>query len=162
MWRLLQHLGIRRAHVAGAMREVADLANAHSDLIASVTFVCPIGLGGVETLRPFANRLLYIHGDRGPSASAAPRVLPQLPGAAAVVLRDYFHAAWSDPAADRGDEVRTAMLAFLADAADLDGADSLDSSETEGEVAGSPIAFREPARPSCCSHSPWRHRNGSR
>src|SRR3954470_22314948 len=103
--RLLDHLGIRRAHVAGAMREVVDLVEAHPDLIASVTFVCPFALGDVEALRPFADRLLFIHGDHGPSASAAPRLMAQLPGAAAVVLREYFHAAWSDPAAERGDEV---------------------------------------------------------
>jgi SAM-dependent methyltransferase len=118
------------------MSEVAALAGDRPELLASLTLVCPWQTIVVEALRPLADRLLFVHGDRGPSAPRVPGVLPQLPGAADVVLRDYFDALWSDPAADRGDEVGRAMLSFLAEAPAAEMDDLAAPDALAGEVAG--------------------------
>jgi SAM-dependent methyltransferase len=133
---LFEQLGIRRAHVAGAMSELVELAGSRPELLASLTLVCPWQAIAVETLRPLADRLLLVHGDRGPAAPRVPGLLPQLPGAADLLLREYFDALWSNPAADRGGEIGPAMLAFLARAPAAEMDDPTARGEVAGEVAG--------------------------
>ena len=98
------------------MREVLDLYDTHPDAVASLTLVCPFVTPTPDQLRPLGSRLLFIHGDRGPQAPRVPSLLPQLPDARAVTLHDFVDIAWADPAAERGQEVGEALLAFLADA----------------------------------------------
>ena len=49
--RLFQHLGIRRAHLAGAMSEVGDLVEALPELVASLTLICPFQAIAASRLR---------------------------------------------------------------------------------------------------------------
>jgi SAM-dependent methyltransferase len=85
-------------------------------------------------------RLLFIHGDAGPSARITPLILQALPATRDVVLADYSGTAWSDSAADRGDAVLSAMLPFLAEATEAEMRDPADPTDVAGEVAG--ITYR--------------------
>ena len=136
---LFDHLGISRAHLVGWGAEIGTLAAAQPDRVASATLVCPMQvLAG--PLRPVADRLLFIHGDQGPSASRVPDVLPSLSDAKEVVLQEYFDAAWSDPAADRTDAVLAALQRFLTAADARDTLPALDGPDEQGNVAG--ISYR--------------------
>jgi SAM-dependent methyltransferase len=138
--RLFQHLGIRRAHVAGAMHEVGTLVEAVPELVASLTLLCPFQQLVPAPLRALGSRLLFIHGDSGPSARITPILLRALPDTRDVVLHDYSGTAWCDPAADRGADVTAAMLAFLEDSAEANMAAPIDPNDAEGEIAG--ITYR--------------------
>ncbi len=134
--RLFQHLGIQRAHVAAAGGlEPAGLAEAHPELIASLTFVCPSQFDA-RRLRSLPVPLLLIHGDKGPASSLVPRALPELPEATEVVLEDFVDVLWSDPVADRQPEIAKAIHSFLAEADRQAPVASLDGDEERGEIAG--------------------------
>lgn len=132
---LFAQLGISRAHLLGAGSEVGAFAEAHPDHIASATIVCPMNISP-GPLQPIADRLQLIHGDRGPSASRVPSVLPDLPGTTDVILPDYFDAVWSNPSAERTDAVRDAILTFLGDADARELLPTPSSLAEEGTVAG--------------------------
>ncbi|MBI2322724.1 MAG: hypothetical protein HYU88_11720 [Chloroflexi bacterium] len=102
--RLLQHLGVARAHVAASWaQDYLGLLGAHPEVVASLILVCPRMDLDVGALAPVAPRLLLIHGDCGPQASVVPDVLPHLRGAAHVTLSGYADAVWADAIADRSD-----------------------------------------------------------
>jgi ubiquinone/menaquinone biosynthesis C-methylase UbiE len=137
---LFQHLGIRRAHVAGGYAaDALSLARTSLETIASMTLVCPFRLPA-DPLRPLGARLLFIHGDRGPGADSVPRVLADLPDAQAITLQDYPDAAWSDAIAERQAEIEPAMLAFLADHSQREALESIQLPQADGEFAG--ISYR--------------------
>ena len=117
------------------MSEVGDLVEALPELVASLTLICPFQAIAASRLRPLGSRLLVIHGDVGPQGEIASGILRDLPAAVNVVLHDYFDIAWGDPAADRGDQVASAMLPFLSGASQAE-MGPLDLDNTEGEVAG--------------------------
>jgi pimeloyl-ACP methyl ester carboxylesterase len=138
---LFRHLGIERAHLAGSGLEAAALAVAHPELVASVTLVCPSS-AATERLRALGRRpgpaapTLFVCGDRGPLVEAVPRVRGDLPDATVLTLADYAGALWSDPIADRADEVGPALFGFLADASARGRVAPIRPASGDGELAG--------------------------
>jgi ubiquinone/menaquinone biosynthesis C-methylase UbiE len=135
--RLLDHLGIERAHCAASMaRDWEGLAADHTDRIASLTLICPMSINAsVLQSAPFP--LLCVSGDHGRPAKETERELAKLPNARALFLRDYFGPPWADPMLDRGDEIAKAIIEFVASPASLP---SMPSGADEGEVDG--ITYR--------------------
>lgn len=117
------------------------MAARHPELIASLTLLCPAALDRIA-LQPLSSRVLIMTGDRGPGAQRVQAVLPDLPRAETVVLRGYAGLTWSDLAADRGDEILSAMQDFLS----RHDADALLATPAatvpDGEIAG--ISYRIP------------------
>jgi SAM-dependent methyltransferase len=137
---LFEHLGIRRAHIAGGYAaDALSLARASLESIVSMTLVCPFRLPA-DPLRPLGARLLFIHGDRGPGAGSVPRVLADLPEARALTLVDYPDAAWSDAIAERQAQIEPALLDFLADFSQREALESIQLPQTDAEFAG--ISYR--------------------
>ena len=131
--RLLQHLGIERAHIAGAVPgDWRDLAARHADRIASLTLVCPLGIDP-SALAGVASRSLVFLGDHGPTADRVHAGVAGVPGVLRVALSDYLGLLFEDPAADRGDEIVSALLDFVKR---LPAPASSGPREGAGEVAG--------------------------
>jgi SAM-dependent methyltransferase len=138
--RLLDHLGIARAHVAGRHPSViGDLLGTQPDRVASATLVCPPAFDAVP-FRRLADRLLGVLGDRGPAALAAGQALAGVPAATAVALADYEQLPWSDLVADRAEQIGDAMLALLDRVSAREGLAAASLPDGEGEVAG--ISYR--------------------
>ncbi len=137
---VLRHLGIARAHVGARMApDWQGLATREADLIASLTLVCPPAIDS-NVLSPVASRLVVFTGDQGRPAEQLRRSLAGLPDATLVTLRDYLGVVWADVAADRTQEVGTAMLDSLQRADLRHRGKAVVLPEGEGEVAG--IAYR--------------------
>ena len=63
---VLRHLGITQAHVVANMTpDWRGIATGHSDLLSSLTLVCPMSLDPHD-VSAFASRLLVFTGDQGP------------------------------------------------------------------------------------------------
>ena len=138
--RLLQHLGIEQAHFAA--RSVTDwggLANAHPEVIASLTIVCPMGLDA-GALQNLGSRLLVFNGDQGPAAEATQRVVRGLPEATLITLQSYASPLWADAITDRGEVIGSTMMDFLGKMSLGQGQREAALPEGEGEVAG--ISYR--------------------
>lgn len=103
----------------------------------SLTLVCPPAIDP-NVLSPVAARLVVFTGDQGLPAEQLRRSLAGLQDATLITLRNYLGVLWADVAADRTQEVGTAMLDALqrADLRHRGKAVVL----PEGEVAG--IAYR--------------------
>jgi len=109
---LLAHLGIERAHFVACMpRDWQGLIANHSEAVASLTLICPMGINP-HALASSALPVLCITGDQGRQAEDARRAIQNVANAKPVVLRDYFSASWGDPAHDRGLEVDQALSEF--------------------------------------------------
>ena len=137
---LLQHLGIQRAHFAA--RGVGDwngLVTIHPESISSLTLVCPQPFGPND-LGALAPQVLVLTGDREPPAERVRAAMASLPDARFETLSGYPVFAWSDPIADRTDEVGSAMIEFLARMDQAEGVETVDVPEGEGAVAG--ISYR--------------------
>lgn len=133
---LLDHLGISRAHFAGRVAgDYTGLITHYPERVASLALICPTGFDPAA-VRLLADRLLLIHGDRGPNALRASESRAIVPGAFDVTLRDYFEADWSDVLAERTDEVGTFVLRFVARHAEAQPIDSVALPAGEGEIAG--------------------------
>jgi ubiquinone/menaquinone biosynthesis C-methylase UbiE len=133
---LLAGLGLTRAHVgSGHALDAVTLARGVPEAIASMTLVCPFRLPS-EPFRAMDNRLLFISGDRGPNAGTIQRILPDLPRARSLVLRDYADATWADVAADRRQEVLSAMLGFLDEMTAQEHVAPVTVPQGVGEIAG--------------------------
>src|SRR5438552_7447855 len=133
---VLHHLGISRAHVGGGYAaDAVSLVRAAPESIASMTLVCPFRLPA-EPFRPFASRVLFIHGDRGPGAGSALRIAAALPEAQVLILDDYVDAVWSDAVAERRPEIESALLSFLAALSESEALEPVQLPQGEGEVAG--------------------------
>jgi SAM-dependent methyltransferase len=133
---VFEHLGISRAHVGGGYAaDAVSLVRAAPESVASMTLVCPFRLPP-EPFRAFGERVLFIHGDRGPGAGSAPRIAAALPAAKVLTLPDYVDAAWSDAVAERRAEIEPALLAFLAEASKGEALESVQLPQGEGEIAG--------------------------
>jgi ubiquinone/menaquinone biosynthesis C-methylase UbiE len=134
---LLDHLGIKRAHVATQIP--AD--------IAGLALTCPERLGGIVLCAPvrldpapfaaLADRVLMIAGEYGPTFEVTLRAASRLPGAERYVLDSYEALGWSDVAADRAQELAGSMTGFLARFA---AADLPPAAAAEGTHAG--ISYR--------------------
>lgn len=107
--RLLQELGIERAHwVGSAAQDYRGILRMYPELLASLTLVSPGNLDA-DTVRPLAERLLLIHGDRGPGSQVVPRAMSRLPDARMLTLAGHVDASWSDVVADRVEEIAGAL-----------------------------------------------------
>ncbi len=110
---LLKHLGIERAHVAGAMPgDWQGLATTHAARLASLSLVCPTGVDP-SAISAIASRVLVVHGDRGPTAERVRTAVARVPDATLVTLADYAGLLFADMAAERRDEIGPALLEFL-------------------------------------------------
>ena len=115
--RLLDELGIERAHVVQGVAETA----AHPEMVASLALVTPAASASGPVHQLVGSRMLVappliIHSDAGPLSAQAPFVLAAAPSATAVVLTGYVSAHWTDTVADRADEIAGALLAHIAEA----------------------------------------------
>jgi SAM-dependent methyltransferase len=139
--RLLQHLGIVRAHfVMGA-----EVAAEYPEVVASLALLTPhlAEIGPLQALAAagaLGDPPLIVHSDAGPLGAVTDRVLAAYPGAATALLRGYASALWSDVVAERRAEVAALLLDHLAAAGRREPVPSVHIPEGEGEVAG--IAYR--------------------
>src|SRR5437764_15342552 len=102
---LLGQLGLERVHVAsGYALDAVTLARAFPERVASMTLISPARFS-IEPLRPFERRVLFVSGDRGPSASTVPSLLQELPHARSVRLANFADSPWADTVAERHAEV---------------------------------------------------------
>ena len=139
---LLDHLGIARAHFAGrAGSDWEGFAARYPDRVASLTLLCPASLDR-GALQPLASRLLVVTGDHGAGPRRVQAVLPDLPQATTVVLRDYAGLTWSDLAVERGGEIGGAMQDFLARSESRQPLPATSVPEQEGEIAGISYSVR--------------------
>ncbi len=138
--RLLRHLGIEQAHFAGCLsRDWEGLIATYPDIVSSLVLSCPMGMN-LSVLRAKTPRLLIFAGDQGRPAEETQRAMASLPGATLITLRNYFSPPWSDPIADRTQEIGSAIMNFLSR---IDGerfASAVTLPEGEGEIAG--ISYR--------------------
>jgi SAM-dependent methyltransferase len=136
---LLGHLGIERAHIAaGGAPTLTDwhgLATRHPERIASLTVISPPILDSSE-LAAIADRMLVVAGDQADTGQGAMRLASDLPAVSLHSLRGYEAQPWADVAADRGNELAGAMIAFL----DRHAATPVALPEAAGEAAG--ISYR--------------------
>ncbi len=112
---LLNGLGIGAAHFcAQAPEDLLGLLAESPSRVASMTLV---GANGQpDAFTALGPRAFWITGDRGPIGQAMQRRLGSLPSSQVCTLAGYEQFMWSDTAAERTDEVATAMLSFLAGA----------------------------------------------
>ena len=137
---VLRHLGITQAHVVANMTpDWRGVATGHSDLVSSLTLVCPMSLDPHD-LSAFASRLLVFTGDQGPQPERLRRSLTSLPDAVLIRLPDYASESWADVVADRTHEVGEPLLEFLERMDRRYGTKTVALPESEGEVAG--ISYR--------------------
>lgn len=136
----LRHLGIARTHIGASMApDWRDLATRQTDLVASLTLVCPPTIDP-NVLSPLASRLVVFTGDQGPPAERLRQSLAGLRDATLITLRDYLGVPWADVIADRTQEIGAAMLDFLQRVDQRHRSEALVLPEGEGEVAG--ISYR--------------------
>ena len=137
---LFRHVGLERVHIAA--RVTADwrgLAATRPETIASLTLVCPTGLGATP-LGALASRVLVLTGDQGTPAEAISKAMAALPEASIITLDDYYGHPRADLLTDRTEDIGAAMLAFLARMDQLHTAKPVRLPAQEGELDG--ISYR--------------------
>ena len=157
---LLQHLGIQRAHFAARVtRDWNGFVTTHLESVSSLTLVCPQPFDS-HVPGHLASRLLVLTGDQGRPAELVRRSTTSLTGANFHTLNDYPVFPWSDPAADRTDEIGSAMMEFLEYVDRTKGVETVDLPESEGNVAD--ISYRVQGSgpplvllPLLLAHSQW-------
>lgn len=133
---LLDHLGIRRAHIASQIPgDMAGLVAAHPERLGGIVCVTPIRLDPAPFAR-VGDKMLIIAGEYGPTFEVTNRAAARLPGARRLMLEGYEAQGWADTAADRTGDLLEAMLGFLNNHT----ADAPKGAEPHGEVAG--ITYR--------------------
>lgn len=112
---LLAHHGIERAHFVGGgiVSDLIDLCITAPDLVASLTLICPISVPQTLT-RDVIVPICVVSGDRGKAADMIDRSFSEVSGVDRVVLAKYEPLLWTDVAVERPDEIRHALLEFLA------------------------------------------------
>jgi SAM-dependent methyltransferase len=137
---LLQHFGIDRAHVAARLpSDWSGLATAHPAMMASLTLVCP-GEFPHPLRQPPTLPCLVFTGDQGTPAEAVGRMAEVMPQASIVTLRQYFAHPRSDLCVERGEEITTALLAFLEKCEQDQRMPTVALAQGDGEMAG--ITYR--------------------
>ncbi len=110
---LLDHLGIRQAHIATQMPgDIAGLASMHGERLAGIVLCVPTRLDPAQ-FAGVGDRVLMISGARGLTADVTTRAAARLSGATRHVLADYEAPGWADVMADRTTEIATRMMGFL-------------------------------------------------
>jgi SAM-dependent methyltransferase len=136
---VLDHLGVQRAHIAGAMPgDWQALGTAFTDRVASLSLVCPTALAA-GAVRSMAARLLLVHGDHGPIVDRVRAAAVQIPEATVVTLPGYAGLPFSDVAAERRDQVGVALVDFLR-RMEAVASSALTLTHEYGELAG--ISYR--------------------
>jgi SAM-dependent methyltransferase len=138
MLRLLDHLGVKRAHfAANAPQPIERLLATRPSLVASTVLVRQSAFD-TAPWRQLGDRLMVVYGDGrpGPELSAVRRSLSEVPDAAGVVLQGYPNFPWSDVVADRTEEVDAAVIPFLDRLSARVGLPAVSLRESEGDVAG--------------------------
>jgi SAM-dependent methyltransferase len=136
---VLDHLGVRRTHIAGAMPgDWQALVTAFTDRVASLSLICPTALAA-GSVKSMATRLLLVHGDRGPIVDRVSAAARQIPEATVVTLPHYAGLPFSDVAAERRDQVGVALVDFLR-RMELVASSALTLTHESGELAG--ISYR--------------------
>lgn len=137
---LLQHLGIERAHVAGAVPgDWRSLATSYADRLVSLNLVCPTAFDP-SAVSSIPSRVLVFHGDRGPTAERVRAGVARVPEAVLVTLADYSGLPFADVAAERGDEIGPRLLTFVQGLDQKHPTSSVTLGPGKGEVAG--ISYR--------------------
>jgi SAM-dependent methyltransferase len=137
---LLKHLGVERAHVAGAVPgDWRSLAMSHSDRLASLSLVCPTGFDP-SAVSSMPSRVLVFHGDRGPTAERVRAGVARVPEAELVTLANYAGLPFADVAAERGGEIGPRLLTFVERLDQKRPTSSVIGGPRSGEVAG--ISYR--------------------
>jgi SAM-dependent methyltransferase len=140
--RLIDHLGIPRAHCGGRHPSaIGGLLEARPNLVASAALVCPPAFDPAP-FRLLGDRVLGVLGDRGPTLAPAERALGAVPGATSVTLSEYENLPWSDLVADRPVQIGDALLALTDRVSAREALAPISLSESEGEVAGVSYAAR--------------------
>lgn len=112
---LLDHLGLRVAHVATQMPgDIADLAARFPERLGGVVLCVPTRLDP-SPFAAIADRLLLLSGDGGLVGETTARAAARLPAARRHVLAGYEAPGWADVVADRTDEIADTMGGFLQD-----------------------------------------------
>jgi len=107
---LWDHLGLEAAHVAVQLPvDIAVLAQAHPERIAGLA-ICEAPGINPAALRPVAERVVAIAGDRGHSTRIADSAVAALPGSRRATLPEYSAQVWNDCVSDRTDGVVAALL----------------------------------------------------
>jgi SAM-dependent methyltransferase len=111
---LMDHLGLATAHFGTSIpRDISGLAAEHPERLAGIVLCVPSRLDP----SPFAlvaDRVLMIAGERGPAAAATATAAARLLRAERSVLAGYdAPGSWSDPVADRTEEIAGQMTAFF-------------------------------------------------
>ncbi|MGE0424439.1 MAG: methyltransferase domain-containing protein [Reyranellaceae bacterium] len=110
---LLDHLGIRQAHIATQMPgDIAGLASAHGERLAGVVLCVPTRLDPAQ-FQHVGARVLMISGARGLTADVTTRAAGRLADATRHVLDGYDAPGWADVVAERTDEIAGRMSGFL-------------------------------------------------
>ena len=133
---LLDHLGIRVAHVATQMPgDIAGLAAGFASRLGGVVLCVPSRLDP-PPFDAVADRLLMICGERGLTADVTARAGARLAGATRVVLAGYDAPGWADVVAERTGEIVREIMGFLGRL----NAEAPASASREGTHAG--ISYR--------------------
>ncbi len=133
---VLEHLNVRKAHIAARMPpDIMGLISERSDVVASLTLVCPEAVDGAA-MRDITSPLLVITGDGSPTDQRVTKILTNLTAAAHVKLENYSSAMWSDMVSDRTTTIETAMLPFLQKVEQPSEIAESDITAREGEVSG--------------------------
>jgi SAM-dependent methyltransferase len=137
---LLEHLGIERAHVAGAVPgDWRGFATSYADRLASLNLVCPTGFDP-SAVSGMASRVLVFHGDRGPAAERVQAAVARAPEVVLVTLADYPGLPFADVAVERGDEIHPRLISFVQRLDQTRPTSSVALGPESGEVAG--ISYR--------------------
>ena len=137
--RVMQHLGLRQAHVAGGSHaDIAGLLQTHPEMVASLTLVCPARLPP-QAVQACSERLLIIVGDQGPPAAMVEQAVKTLSGASVVTLSRYLSPPWADVVVDRTADVENALMGFL-NAPHRQRIEAVQVQPQEGDIAG--ITYR--------------------
>jgi SAM-dependent methyltransferase len=133
---LLQHLGIERAHFAGAVPgDWRGLAARHAAHFASLSLVCPTGFER-SIVAALASRVLVFHGDEGPTAERVRGAVAGLPDATLMTLPNYTGLLFADVAAERKEEISPALLEFLRRMEQKEPSRAVTTAAESGEIAG--------------------------
>jgi len=133
--RLLDHLGIGRAHFASSFPYAARLLAARPTAVASAILVRPGGFDPAPW-QDYGERLLMVYGDATPSVPEIRRSLRAIPDVREAGLPGYAQFPWSDVAVDRTRELQACMRAFLDQRTAKAHVPSIRPVESQGEVAG--------------------------
>jgi protein-L-isoaspartate O-methyltransferase len=135
--RLLQGLGLKKAHVAAReFQEFDGLVRFHPEVVASLTLVFPPRTLKSDVLRPFGPRLLCFYGTKGPNAAIVKKSFEPLSDATQICFENYLDVNWSDVAADHAEKIADAMLSFLGRMDRMIDLPPANLFRPEGEIAG--------------------------